>query len=84
MKKFILSNKVQHINVKFHFLRDITEDEVINLFHRKSEDQIADQAIKVPMFQKLRKLLGNFAFEIKVLINFFFLFSLQLKENMLS
>lgn len=72
MKKFILSNKVQHINVKFHFLRDITEDEVINLFHRKSEDQIADQAIKVPMFQKLRKLLGNFAFEIKVLINFFF------------
>ena len=57
----ILHGRSKHIDVKYHFLRDLTNDGVINLIYYRSEDQIADiltKPLKFPAFQKLRKLLG--------------------------
>ncbi|KAA0037748.1 retrovirus-related Pol polyprotein from transposon TNT 1-94 [Cucumis melo var. makuwa] len=60
-KNLVLHGRSKHIDVKFHFLRDLTRDGVIELYYCKSEDQIADimtKPLKLPAFQKLRKLLG--------------------------
>lgn len=60
-KNPVLHGRSKHIDVKFHFLRDLTRDGVIDLYYCKSEDQIADimtKPLKLPAFQKLRKLLG--------------------------
>lgn len=60
-KNPVLQGWSKHIDVKYHFLRDLTNDEVINLVYCRSEDQIADiltKPLKFPAFQKLRELLG--------------------------
>ncbi|KAJ9560092.1 hypothetical protein OSB04_005252 [Centaurea solstitialis] len=60
-KNPVLHGRSKHIDVKYHFLRGLTDDGVINLIQCRSEDQIADiltKPLKFPAFQKLRKLLG--------------------------
>lgn len=60
-KNPVLHGRSKHIDVKYHFLRDLTNDGVINHTYCRSEDQIADiltKPLKSPAFQKLRKLLG--------------------------
>jgi len=60
-KNPVLHGRSKHIDVKYHFLVDLTNDEVINLIYCRSEDQIADiltKPLKFPAFQKFRKLLG--------------------------
>ena len=60
-KNPILHGQSKHIDVKYHFLRDLTNDGVINLVYCRSEDQIADiltKPLKFPAFQKPRELLG--------------------------
>lgn len=63
-KNPVLHGRSKHIDVKYHFLRDLTNDRVINLTYCRScrsEDQVADiltKPLKFPAFQKLRKLLG--------------------------
>ncbi|KAA0058509.1 putative mitochondrial protein [Cucumis melo var. makuwa] len=60
-KNSVLHGRSKHIDVKFHFLRDLTRDGVIELYYCKSEDQIDDimtKPLKLTAFQKLRKLLG--------------------------
>jgi hypothetical protein len=57
----VLHGRSKHIDVKYHFLRDLAKDEVINLIFCKSEDQVADiftKPLKTPLFHKLRELLG--------------------------
>ncbi|KAF2285853.1 hypothetical protein GH714_008440 [Hevea brasiliensis] len=57
--KRILRSK--HIDVKFHFLRDLTKDGVIDIVYCRSEEQVADlftKPLKMASFVKLRKLLG--------------------------
>lgn len=61
LKNPVLHGRSKHIDVKYHFLRDLTNDGVINLIYCRSEDQIADiltKPLKFLAFQKLRKLLG--------------------------
>jgi hypothetical protein len=61
LKNPVLHGRSKHIDVKYHFLRDLTNDGVINLIYCKSEDQIADiltKPLKFSAFQKLKKLLG--------------------------
>ena len=41
-KNLILHWKSKHIDVKYHFLRDLTKDWAIDLIYCKSEDQIVD------------------------------------------
>ncbi|KAA0044919.1 putative mitochondrial protein [Cucumis melo var. makuwa] len=57
----VLHGRSKHIDVKFHFIRDLTRDGVVELYYCKSEDQIVDimtKPLKLPAFQKLWKLLG--------------------------
>ena len=49
------------MDVKYHLLRDLMNDEVINLVCYRSEDQVANiltKHLKFPTFQKLGNLLG--------------------------
>ncbi|KAL9348429.1 hypothetical protein Peur_059795 [Populus x canadensis] len=60
-RNLVLHGRSKHIDVKYHFLRDLAKDEVINLIFCKSEDQVADiftKPLKTPLFHKLRELLG--------------------------
>ena len=60
-KNLVLHGRSKHIEVKYHFLRDLTNDGVINLVYCRSEDQIADiltKPLKFPAFQKVIELLG--------------------------
>lgn len=60
-KNLVLHGISKHIDVRFDFLRDLTKDGIIDFFYCKSEDQIADimtKPLKLPIFQKLRKILG--------------------------
>ncbi|TYK02265.1 Integrase, catalytic core [Cucumis melo var. makuwa] len=60
-KNPVLHGRSKHMDVKFHFLRDLTKDGTIDVFYCKSEDQIANimtKPLKLSMFQKFRKLMG--------------------------
>lgn len=57
----VLQGRNKHIDVKYHFLRELTNEGTINLIHCKSEDQVTDvltKPLKLAMFLKFRKLLG--------------------------
>ncbi|PHT61425.1 hypothetical protein T459_34721 [Capsicum annuum] len=61
----VFHERSKHIDVRFHFLRDLTEDGVIDFVYCKSEDQITDiftKSLKHASFVKLRKLLGVCSF----------------------
>ncbi|GAU50271.1 hypothetical protein TSUD_131240 [Trifolium subterraneum] len=45
-KNPILHGRCKHIDVRFHFLRDLTKDGIIELVHCKSENQLADAMTK--------------------------------------
>jgi len=60
-KNPIMHGKNKHIDVRFHFLRDLSNEGIIDLICCKSEVQIADimtKPLKLSAFQKLRNLLG--------------------------
>ena len=60
-KNPVLHGRSKHIDVKFHFLRDLTKAGTIKLIYCRSEDQLADiftKPLKLPSFLKLREFLG--------------------------
>lgn len=60
-KNPVMHGRSKHIDVRFHFLRNLTKEGTIELVHCKSQDQLADimtKPLKIDVFQKLRKLLG--------------------------
>jgi hypothetical protein len=60
-KNPVLHARRNHIDVKFHFLRDLTKDETIEIIYCKSEDEVVDifnKSLKLELFVKLRRLLG--------------------------
>ena len=63
-KNLVLHGRSIHIDVKYHFLRDLMNDGVIYLVYYGSEDQIANiltKPLKFLAFQKLRELLGFYS-----------------------
>ncbi|KAM1569159.1 hypothetical protein ACFX10_034310 [Malus domestica] len=57
----VMHGRSKHIDVRYHFLRDLCKDGVIELQFCKSEDQVADlmtKPLKQPAFEKLRSMLG--------------------------
>ncbi|KAG6396851.1 hypothetical protein SASPL_143008 [Salvia splendens] len=57
----ILHGRSKHIDVRFHFLRDLTKNEVVKLVHCGTNDQIADiltKPLKLEAFVRLREKLG--------------------------
>ncbi|GAU27929.1 hypothetical protein TSUD_160240 [Trifolium subterraneum] len=60
-KNPILHGRCKHIDVRFHFLRDLTKDGVIEMIHCKSEEQLADmmtKPLKIDTFCRLRDSIG--------------------------
>ena len=57
----VMHGRSKHIDVRFHFLRNLTRDGVVTLLHCHSQDQLADIMTK-PLtrvaFEKVRMLLG--------------------------
>jgi hypothetical protein len=56
-----MHGRCKHIDVRYHFLRDLNKDGIIELKFCKSQDQLADimtKALKVDSFSKLREGLG--------------------------
>lgn len=57
----VLHGRSKHIDVRFHFLRDLTREGKVELVHCGSHDQVADimtKPLKLDAFVKLRELLG--------------------------
>jgi hypothetical protein len=57
----VMHGRSKHIDVRFHFLRDLTRDGVVELKHCGTQEQIADimtKPLKLDVFLKLRKLLS--------------------------
>ncbi|TXG46384.1 hypothetical protein EZV62_028112 [Acer yangbiense] len=57
----VLHGRSKHIDVRYHFLRDLCKDGTIDLIFCRSEDQAADiltKPLKLPVFVKLRQMLG--------------------------
>ena len=61
LKNLVLHGRSKHIDVRYHFLCDLTNEGIIDLVHCRSEDQVADimtKPLKLNAFEKLRGLLG--------------------------
>jgi len=65
-KNPVLHGRSKHIDVRFHFLRDLAKEGAVELCYCKSDEQIADiftKPLKVDSFLKLRALLGMCSIE---------------------
>lgn len=57
----VFHGKCKHIDVRYHFLRDLSKDGIIDLVFCRSADQVADvftKSLKLDSFVKFRRLLG--------------------------
>ena len=53
----IMHGRSKHIDMRFHFLRELTRDKIIELMHCGSHDQVADlltKPVKLQTFENLR------------------------------
>ncbi|MCI04240.1 copia-type polyprotein, partial [Trifolium medium] len=60
-KNPIMHGRCKHIDVRYHFLRDLSKDGIIELKYCKSRDQLEDimtKALKLESFCKLREGIG--------------------------
>lgn len=57
----VFHGKSKHIDVRFHYLRDLVSDGVVGLRYVSTEDQVAyifTKSLKLEQFEKLRGMLG--------------------------
>ncbi|CAI0389528.1 unnamed protein product [Linum tenue] len=60
-KNPVFHGRSKHIDVRFHFLRDLAKEEMIEMEHCRSHEQVADiitKALNLDAFQNLRYQLG--------------------------
>lgn len=60
-KNLVMHGRSQHIDVRFHFLRDLTRDGVVKMVHCHTQEQVADimtKPLKLDVFLKMRSLMG--------------------------
>lgn len=60
-KNAVLHGRSKHIQVRYHYLRELVSDGVIELEYCSTEEQIADmmtKPLKLEAFEKLRKYMG--------------------------
>ncbi|KZR95652.1 Copia protein (Gag-int-pol protein), partial [Daphnia magna] len=53
--------RTKHIDVKYHFIRDLQENQIINATYINTENQLADlltKGLDGPRFRKLRQEIG--------------------------
>ncbi|WVZ18913.1 hypothetical protein V8G54_006235 [Vigna mungo] len=62
-KNLVFHGRSKHIAIRFHFLKDLVNDEVINLRYCSTTEQLVDimtKALKLDQFEKIRHMLGVF------------------------
>ena len=62
-------HSLQRIDVKFHFIRDLQDDHVVNVVYVNTESQLADlftKGLEGPRIQKLRNDIGVSCFWVGV------------------
>ena len=60
-KNPVLHGRSKHIAVRFHFLRDLVNEQVVQLKYCNTNEQVADvmtKAVKLDQFEKFRRMLG--------------------------
>ena len=60
-KNSVFHGRSKHIDIRFHFLRDLTRDKIVELSYCNSQEQVADimtKPLKLEQFLKLRSMLG--------------------------
>jgi hypothetical protein len=60
-KNPVMHGRSKHIDVRFHFLRDLTRDGVVELNHCVTQEQVADimtKPLKLEVFLKMRESMG--------------------------
>ena len=60
-KNPVLHGRSKHIDIRFHFLRELVKTNVVNLSYCNTQNQVVDimtKPLKLEVFQKLRGLLG--------------------------
>ncbi|KAG6530153.1 hypothetical protein ZIOFF_012375 [Zingiber officinale] len=60
-KNLVMHGRNKHIDVRFHFLHDLTRDGIVELKHCITQDQVVDimtKPLKLDVFLKLRELMG--------------------------
>lgn len=60
-KNPVLHGRSKHIHVRFHFLRELVNEGVIQLDYCTTQDQLSDimtKAVKLEVFEKLRRRMG--------------------------
>ena len=60
-KNPVMHGRSKHIDVRFHFLRDLTREGVVELKHCVTQEQVADimtKPLKLDVFLKLRESMG--------------------------
>jgi hypothetical protein len=60
-KNPVLHSRSKHIDIRFHFLRELVRDNVVNLSHCNTQDQVADimtKLLRLEVFLKFRSLLS--------------------------
>lgn len=60
-KNPVMHGRSKHMDVRFHFLRELYRESVIELKRCNTRDQVADimiKALKMDTFEKLRNLMG--------------------------
>lgn len=65
----VLHGRSKHIDVRFHFLRDLTKEGIVKLVRCSSQAQVADimtKPLKLESFEKLREKLGMCDAKIKL------------------
>ena len=61
LKNPVMHDRSKHIDVRFHFLRELTKASAVELVYRGTQDQLVDimtKSLKLNVFLKLRALLG--------------------------
>lgn len=62
-KNPVFHKRSKHIDVKFHFLRDLVNDEVVKMVYCSTDVQVADilkKPLKLETYERLRKMLGMY------------------------
>lgn len=63
-KNPLMYERSKHIDVRFHFLRDLTKDRAVELVHCRSQDQVADLMTKpLNMGRTKMKILAGLIFK---------------------
>ena len=58
-KNLVMHRRSKHIDIRFHFLRDLCKDGVVELVYCSSQNQVADVMTEPLKFEDFEKFIGS-------------------------